>query len=186
MSTLEVNAIAPITGSSDVTLGGSSKNIKFASGTTIDFNTNTPTLTLGAGMKNSPAFVAHLDVNQSLSNATTTKLTFTSEDFDTDNAFADSKFTVPSGKAGKYFLHAKFRASSFTGSLGLDFYKNGSLAGIQFRTEGYSAGNNFATLAIFAILDLSASDYIEVYGTQYQGGTQNITSKLFQGYRIIA
>ena len=44
MSTLEVNTISPISGSSDVTLGGSSKNIKFASGTTVDFSTNTPTL----------------------------------------------------------------------------------------------------------------------------------------------
>ena len=46
MSTLEVNTISPISGSSDVTLGGSSKNIKFASGTTVDFSTNTPTTTI--------------------------------------------------------------------------------------------------------------------------------------------
>jgi len=44
MSTLEVNTIAPLSSSSDVTLGGSSKNIKFASGTTVDFGTNTPTV----------------------------------------------------------------------------------------------------------------------------------------------
>jgi len=44
MSTIEVNTITPISGSSDVTLGGSSKNIKFASGTTVDFSTNTPTI----------------------------------------------------------------------------------------------------------------------------------------------
>ena len=45
MSTLEVNSIAPLSSSSDVTLGGSSKNIKFASGTTVDFSTNSPTIT---------------------------------------------------------------------------------------------------------------------------------------------
>jgi len=45
MSTLEVNTIAPLSSSSDVTLGGSSKNIKFASGTTVDFSTNSPTIT---------------------------------------------------------------------------------------------------------------------------------------------
>jgi hypothetical protein len=56
MSTLEVGTIAPISGSNDVTLGGSSKNIKFASGTTVDFSTNTPTTTLSATMKNTPAF----------------------------------------------------------------------------------------------------------------------------------
>jgi hypothetical protein len=133
---------------------------------------------------NEPIFVAHLDANQSLSNATATKLTFTNEFIDTDSAFADSKFTVPSGGAGKYFFHGKFRASSFTGSISLDIYKNGSNAAIQFRTEDYSAGNNFSTCDIFAILDLSAGDYIEIYGTQIQGGTQNITSKLFEGFKL--
>ena len=57
MSTLEVNTISPISGSSDVTLGGSSKNIKFASGTTVDFSTNTPTL---SGLpNNTPMFSAY-------------------------------------------------------------------------------------------------------------------------------
>tara|TARA_Y100000004_G_C8784154_1_gene356286 strand:+ start:81 stop:635 length:555 start_codon:yes stop_codon:yes gene_type:complete len=182
MSTLEVNTISPISGSSDVTLGGSSKNIKFASGTTVDFSTNSPTL---SGLpNNTPAFVAYVDANQSLTNGTATKLTFTSESIDTDSAFADSKFTVPSGKAGRYFFHGKFRASSFTGSLNLDIYKNGSNAGIHFRTENQSAGNNFGTCAIFAVLDLVAGDYIEIYGYQFQGGTQNVTSKLFEGYRL--
>ena len=40
----------------------------------------------------------------SLSNATATKLTLDTEIFDTDNAFASDKFTVPSGKGGKYFI----------------------------------------------------------------------------------
>ena len=133
---------------------------------------------------NEPIFVAYVDANQSLSNSTATKLTFTSESIDTGSAFADSKFTVPSGEAGKYFFHGKFRASSFTGSLNLDIYKNGSNAGIHFRTENQSAGNNFGTCAIFAILDLSVDDYIEIYGYQFQGGTQNITSKLFEGFKL--
>jgi hypothetical protein len=131
---------------------------------------------------NTPAFVAHLDSNQSLSNSTVTKLTMTSEDFDTDSAFADSKFTVPSGKAGKYFLVGKARLSNVTGYVMLEFYKNGSNAGIQFRSQAY--GTSYESAIVTAILDLSASDYIELYGMQVTGGTANLTSKLFQGFKL--
>ena len=131
---------------------------------------------------NTPSFVAHADVNQSLSNASMTKLTVTSEDFDTDSAFADSKFTVPSGKAGKYFFVGKARLSNVTGYVTLDLYKNGSLAGIQFRSQSY--GTSYESAIITAILDLSASDYIELYGMQVTGGTANLTGKLFQGFRL--
>jgi len=136
-----------------------------------------------AALKNTPSFVAHADVNQSLSNATMTKLTVTSEDFDTDSAFADSKFTVPSGKAGKYFFVGKARLSNVTGYVTLDLYKNGSLAGIQFRSQSY--GTSYESAIITAILDLSASDYIELYGMQVTGGTANLTGKLLQGYRLV-
>ena len=174
MSKLEVSTIDSPSGQNTVTIGDSNAStITLKSGATL---TNFPA--------NTPAFVAYIDANQSLTNGTATKLTFTSESIDTDNAFADSKFTVPSGKAGKYFLHGKFRASSFVGSLNLDIFKNGSNAGIHFRTESQSAGNNFATCSIFGILDLSVSDYIEIYGYQFAGSTQNITSKLFEGYKL--
>ena len=131
---------------------------------------------------NTPSFVAHADVNQSLSNASVTKLTVTSEDFDTDSAFADSKFTVPSGKAGKYFFVGKARLSNVTGYVMLEFYKNGSNAGIQFRSQSY--GTSYESAIVTAILDLSASDYIELYGMQVTGGTANLTGKLFQGFKL--
>ena len=59
----------------------------------------------GAGESNTPAFLAYTANGQSqtVSDATTTKLDFETELYDTDSAFSsDTKFTVPSGKAGKY------------------------------------------------------------------------------------
>ena len=178
MSTLEVNKITPSTGTS-ITLGDSGDTFTIPSGVTI---TNNGTQT-GFGGVNTPAFVAHLDANQSLSNATATKLTMTSEDFDTDSAFADSKFTVPSGKEGKYFLVGKARMSNATGYVMLEFYKNGSNAGIQFRSQSYAT--SYESAIITAILDLSVGDYIELYGMQVTGSTQNVTSKLFQGFKLV-
>ena len=55
----------------------------------------------GAGESNTPAFYAGKTSNQSVSDNTITKVTW-NEAYDTDSAFASDKFTVPSGKAGKY------------------------------------------------------------------------------------
>ena len=52
-----------------------------------------------------PAFEVYQTSSQTPADNTYTKLTFTGESFDTDSAWADSKFTVPSGKAGKYVFY---------------------------------------------------------------------------------
>jgi len=179
MSTLEVNKLAPLADNGTVTLGDSGDTITIPSGVTI---TNSGTQT-GFGGENTPAFCVHLDANQAVSNGTATKLTVTSEDFDTDNAFADSKFTVPSGKAGKYFFVGKARMVNTVGSITLEFYKNGSNAGLQFRSQSYST--TYESAIVTAILNLSVGDYIELYGTQVSGQANDLTSKLFQGYKII-
>ena len=95
MSKLETNTIDNISGSSTLTIG--------------DSNTSTITLKSGATLTNfpdnTPAFFVHNSSNQTLTDATTTKVTLDSEDYDTDNAFASSRFTVPSGEAGKYLFY---------------------------------------------------------------------------------
>ena len=132
-----------------------------------------------------PVFSVILDATQNLSNNTVTKLTFTSELIDTDTAFADSKFTVPSGKAGKYFFHAKVRAANVSTSLSLFIYKNGSEVSVGHRSTGYSAGGiPYGSAILIAILDLSAGDYVEIYGDQNSGSTNGVTTKLFQGYKL--
>ena len=58
---------------------------------------------------NTPAFSAYKGSAQSsLSANQYNKVTFTTEEFDTDSAYDNSngRFTVPSGKAGKYFLYS--------------------------------------------------------------------------------
>ena len=63
------------------------------------------TLTLNnAALKNTPAFFAKLSGNQTINNNATTVMAFDTEVYDTDSAFDTSsyRFTVPSGKAGKY------------------------------------------------------------------------------------
>ena len=61
----------------------------------------------GAGGVNTPAFQGYYSSSyQTVSDNTDTKLTIDTEEFDTDSAIDTStyRFTVPSGKAGKYFF----------------------------------------------------------------------------------
>ena len=65
-------------------------------------------VSLSGGVANTPAFIANLSSTQSLSNNTDTTIIFDNEILDTDNAYDTSTgiFTVPAGKAGKYFICA--------------------------------------------------------------------------------
>ena len=187
MSTLEVNSIAPLSSSSDVTLGGSSKNIKFASGTTVDFSTNSPTLTLGADMKNTPSFRVGRSSAQTISNATHAVILFDSEQFDTDNAYdtSNGRFTVPSGKAGKYFFYGHFRfqsASIF--DTAIEIHKNGSqIVHIEFGANG-----NYPSCQASYIGDLAEGDYIQLTAYQASGSNKDLTGIInytaFGGFRL--
>jgi len=143
----------------------------------------------GGAITNTPAFSVKLSGNKSVTADTATKVTFDSVEWDTDSAFSDGKFTVPTGKGGKYF----FRASFYTGNLNADnkysiiyIYKNGSA------TTGtgywYTSGSNNSFPRTSATLNLVAGDYIEIYLRMQQGDTNafaNDQMSFFQGQRII-
>ena len=173
MSTLEVGTIAPISGSNDVTLGGSSKNIKFASGTTVDFSTNTPTV---SGLpNNTPAWKAGLENSLNLSSATNTIIPFDSEFFDTDNAYdtSNGRFTVPSGKAGKYFIYLffRFQTTDTNFDTNAQIFKNGSrIAQTGGRVSVYPS------LIVNCTADLAVGDYIQGSAYQSSGNTVGLTS----------
>jgi len=196
MSTLEVNTINPQSGN-DVTIGGSSKNVKFASGTTVDFNTNTPTLTLGAAMKATPAFEAFLSSSQDVSDNTTTKIQCNSEVFDSDSCYDNSsnyRFTPTT--AGKYFVYAVLGTDTISGAnldqANLFIYKNGSsISQSKLDARGNTLGS-FCTVNATLTVDMNgSSDYLEAYGQiddtsgdpDFFGSSSRIT--LFGAYRII-
>ena len=151
----------------------------------------------GGGAANTPNFFARSTSDQSLSGSSWTKVVFGTEDYDSASAFASNRFTVPSGQGGKYFLHA----SVFVGAAGESslsqqftaFYKNGSI----FRTDvsdfrGVRTHQYTATVS--AILDLSATDYIEVYVQSSATSTLTLDSSAgkgverlttFQGFKLI-
>lgn len=145
-----------------------------------------------AGGTNTPAFKANMSASQSFSSGATFKVDFDTEVFDTDSAYdptTNQRFTVPSGKAGKYFIHAKIfynDISSTDASQSVLIYKNGSLfARGQRRTVG-STGRD-ATVAVTEILDLSVGDYIEIYGNTNAGSgslASSTSAAVFEGFKL--
>ena len=105
---------------------------------------------------------------QSISSSSETPLTFDSEEFDSD-AFHDtgsntSRFTIPSGKAGKYLVQAGGFANS-AGSPQAFFKINGTT-----RVRGGTEGVNDTNKTLSAIVSLAVGDYIEVRAWQSSGG----------------
>ena len=144
-----------------------------------------------AGGTNTPAFVAYDENDQSISENSYVKAEFGSEYYDTDNAFASHKFTVPSGSAGNYnfftqvFLDTVAANQFYYGVV--RFYKNGSNFGGQ---SMLNLANNYgaaATIQSSVGMTLAVGDYIEVYVylDRASGTNTKITNRLFGGYKII-
>ena len=147
----------------------------------------------GAGVTNKPAFFAEISSSTTITSATATKAPFNSEVYDTNSAFDTSnyRFTVPSGEGGKYHFtaHLRFYSDGNNGGyVETRYYKNGSTinndATFQL-TNNATDSIRVACIPMTITLDLSAGDYIEIYGQMSAGGTIYMLSKsFFQGYKL--
>ena len=148
-----------------------------------------------AGGVNTPSFLVTKTSNQSISNTTNTLVTWQQEVNDSDNAFASNKFTVPSGKGGLYFLNTQLRFNSMSdgNEIQIAFKKNGAYEFNDGNANQYIVHNvelGGAASSYFqntAMVNLSASDYIEVAVYHNNGGSRDInyTYSRFSGFKII-
>ena len=150
----------------------------------------------GAGEVNEPYFFARKTSDQTITRNTYTVVTeFTSDEIDTDNAFNGSRFTVPTGKGGKYYFHGNICSDySAIGGDGeqsiIKFNVDGSGSGIPehtiFKTSGYNL-NQFSN-AYSVILDLNAGQYVEllVYNKDgnASGSAKIINKSHFMGFKL--
>ena len=170
--TLKVGTITTSSGSGTITIGQSGETVDMANGT----------ITLNSSMKNTPAFEAYLSANQSVSDATATKVAFNVELFDTNSAYDNSSnYRFTPQVAGKYFIYAD--VSCYAGNSNLAkaksfIYKNGSaIKVIQFNfTANYA--RQMHTM-ISSVIDMNgSSDYIEIFGLV---DTNSGSGQLFNG-----
>ncbi len=141
------------------------------------------------GGTNTPAFRVKLASNQNIANAITVLAAFSSVEFDTDSAYTNTatnyKFTVPSGKAGKYVINVSLRYQAFASARKESIiYKNGS-AFYNIENAG-TGGGIYDTVNGSVLLDLLVGDYIQIYAAHDQGTTQQIRDdSFFEGFKLI-
>jgi len=150
--------------------------------------------TVSGPFTNVPAFAAKMSAAQSISNDTSTKIAYNSEVYDTDSAYDPSsnyRFTVPSGKAGKYFIGASIRSGSITDQkkITMNLFVNGSEVAEHYAQVASAASGEQYTIGVFKTFDLSAGDYIEVFVLHQSGGSVTFSSSsslggFFYGFRI--
>jgi len=187
MATLFVDKLDPQSGTA-LEIGSSGDTITIPSGATI---TNSGTAN-NFGGDNTPMFKASMSGNQSIANETFVKGAFNTEIFDTNSAYDTSnyRFTVPSGKDGKYCF------VSLTAIDNLDsgeaqssaYYINGSIDNLSYNTQWVSKGTNgFGVVNNVFIKTLAAGNYVELFVSHNEGASQNLsaTYSSFSGYKLI-
>ena len=163
----------------------------------ITLNGSAVSLGGSASVSNTPAFQATRTANQTMSANTWQKVNFDSEIYDTDSAYDNStnyRFTIPSGKDGKYSVSARLRlndnGSNRMNSVQLAIYKNGSLyANMQNRRISEEWTNWSTQIAVVG--SFSAGDYLEIYLYQETQGANTVTlqssidNSSFEAFKLI-
>ena len=168
-----------------ITIGASGDTITIPSGATIS-NSGTAT-GFGSSVLCDPFFHATRSGTHNIADQTNSVIPFNAEVSDTDNAFDTStyRFTVPSGKAGRYFFYT-FIGSDDGNSF--NYYntkirKNGSIIS---EWMNYHAPNSAGFAQ--AVVTLAVADYIDVVVYQNRGTTSALNpgtaSTFFIGYRL--
>ncbi len=121
------------------------------------------------GLAYGPSFSAYASVDQSISSGVNTKVTLGTEEWDTANCFASSRFTP--NVAGYYMITGAIKANSATMTENLaTIFKNGSLYHTG-QADVFASTNASITAGVTAIVLMNGStDYVELYG-QVTGGT---------------
>jgi len=189
MSTLKVDTILKRTGTGTITVGQSGDTITIPSGATLN-SAGTNTL---EGIANTPAFLAQKPNSaQSISQDSTTKVTFTDEIYDSDGTYDTSNSRFTPGVAGKYCISAQvgFENMSDAKYCAVYLYVNGSE--LNSRSMGFNVNGADTTQDVFFnftyTVNASATDYYEIYARHNNGSSRDTTKQqqvYFQAYRIL-
>jgi hypothetical protein len=181
MSEIKVDQLSPRTASGTITLGSSGDSLTIPSGVTL---TNNGTAS-GFGVAGTNSFAARITSELTITSNVDTKLTFDTEDFDSEGVFTNNTFTAP--EAGKYIFSANMYCNANTASAvrsaQLWIQKNGSDFHRLIWASGYYASEQPMTTTV--LMDLALNDTVEVYVNVNRGnGSAYIEKGFFGGFRI--
>jgi len=144
----------------------------------------------GVPLPNTPNWLAERTSNQNIANNTGVIIVYNTSIFDTDSGFDTStgRYTVQTGKAGKYYVAGGFRldTAEVVDRVAASLYKNGSQVLSQYNNPQGSGGE--ASAFTSTIVDLSEGDIIDIRVFHSASGTKAIQSSdgktLFMGFRL--
>lgn len=116
---------------------------------------------------------------------TATKISFDTEEFDTNNNFATGTYTVP--VAGFYQFNAAFNTTVMGGQTAIIYlYKNGASVR-QGQAYWGDTGDGETQLVLSTLIQLAASDTVEVWqslGAATRTGGTGATKTYFNGFLV--
>ena len=139
---------------------------------------------------NTPNWLATITSNQTVSANTAVIIAYNSATFDTDSGLNTStgRYTVQTGKAGKYYIAGGFRINTgetLTRCVAI-IYKNGSQTVTEFNNPQGSGGE--ASAFVSTIVDLSEGDIVDIRVFHNASGSKELFSSggktLFMGFRL--
>jgi hypothetical protein len=128
----------------------------------------------GTATTGAPAFSVYNNTGQSISTNTTTKCNFNTEEWDTNNNFASSRFTPTVAGYYTFASNIGFQATNSYGVLVL--YKNGSAS----RYLTYAQSSSGALSGGCMDYANGTTDYFEIY--IYIANGQNVGGNASSGY----
>ena len=187
MSHVKTDKLSARTASGTITLGESGETLIVPSGVVL---TNNGTAS-GFGGVNTPAFYVQNTGSVSITNQVYTKITFNDVVFDTDSGYdnvTNHRYTVPTGKGGKYLIGASLTLSSTDKVYGaaVGIQKNGSYVSNLRLDQGSTANGVRTGIHDSRVFELSAGDYLEIYGFVWGPGTLTCNdSPTFFGFKLV-
>ena len=145
------------------------------------------------GLQNTPAFEAKLSSNQTISDNTDTKVTFDTEEFDTDSAYDNSSnYRFTPQVAGKYLVYLSLGINSEGSSQLQNMYTTIKKNGSSIKDSHNNYADNFirfGTASVVAVVTFNgSSDYIEAFAqcadSSGSASVHNNTFSTFGAYRI--
>jgi hypothetical protein len=124
-----------------------------------------------------PAFAVAKSSAQTITNNTSTKITFDTEYLDTESSFASNKFTCGSGQAGNYLMRMSLlfykNSGNYIKATELAAYKNGGPitygndlgpANHSYISDSGDADITQIQAVTTFLITLAENDYVECYG----------------------
>jgi hypothetical protein len=128
--------------------------------------------------------------DQTISTATQTIISWNNEDFDTDsihdNSTNNGRFTIPTGKGGKYLIAAFIPSYHLSSNVQfyIDVFKNGSL--LYSLMSPYMTGYLNQGPSASTVVNAAAADYFELRITQSSGGNATISGGIYNARASIS